>query len=153
MKQKKMILILVILIIALGVTILFNYERIKGFIYLNCISYDMELSYYTPQELGGYATITTYHRINTKKKKEYIIKDFDVYGTTRLGEKGSHYSLEQKDLTDEQINKLKEYAYGESTYKSSSSKSIVDVLDNRDRYVTIRYDGQSKSYYMSDFNY
>lgn len=154
MKKKKTIIFMILAISIFVLLVIFNFEKIKGFLYLNCIPYDMEIFYHSPETAGGYASITNYYRINTKKKKEYSIKNYYVFGvTTRLGEKGPHYSLEVKKLTDEQINKLKEYAYGESTYTYSSSNSPLDIFNNRDFYVTIEYDGQIKNYNMSDFKY
>lgn len=120
---------------------IFNFEKIKAFLYFH-IPYDMEIFYHRPTILGGYATTEDYHRINTKNKKEYIITDYYVYGAS-LGENGHHYSLKVKKLTDEQIKKLKEYAYGESTY-IMPSRITPQTLE--ESYVTIKYDGQIKYY-------
>lgn len=111
----------------------------------------MEIIHNGPKEATGFASTTYYYRINTKKKKEYIIENYYIFGVASFMEKGSHYSLEEKDLTEEQINKLKEYAYGESTYIKPSSESTMS--NNIDFYVTIIYDGQRKNYNDSDFQY
>lgn len=150
MKKKKIKIFMILVIGILVLLGIFNFEKVKAFLYLNCIPYDMKIIYHEPETLGGYASTINYYRINTKNKKEYIIEDYYVFGlTTHQGEKGHHYSLEVKNLTDEQINKLKEYAYGESTYIVSSSNIFPDTF----RYVTIKYDGQIKHYNISDFQY
>ncbi len=49
-KNKVLIISIVILLLIIG---LFNIEKIKGFLYLNCIKYDMEISYQSPSVIGG----------------------------------------------------------------------------------------------------
>ncbi len=82
----------------------------------------------------------------------YVIEDYYVFGvTSKLGEKGHHYSIEVKELSDEQINKLIDLAYGESTYIEPNS--LINSWFVTDFYVTIEYDGQIKKYYIDDFQY
>lgn len=153
MKKKLIILLIVIIILAIILLVIFNYQKIKGFIYFSCIPHDMEIRVEGGIQIPtGYSTLRYYYNINTKKKILYIIEDIYVsFPSDNYFERGSHYSIEEKELTEEEVNKLKDYAYG---------KTQVNEYDNSDdrwdqiiEKVTISYDGQTRTYDKSKFEF
>ena len=43
MKKKLIIVLIVIIILAIILLVIFNFQKIKGFIYFKCIPHDMEI--------------------------------------------------------------------------------------------------------------
>lgn len=146
MKKKLIIVLIVTIILAIILLVIFNFQKIKGFIYFYCIPHDMEIRVEGGIPIPtGYATDRYYYNINTKKKILYIIEDYYVFfPSDNYFERGSHYSIEKKELTEEEVNKLKDYAYGKTG--EPEYENLDDRSDQIMETVTISYDGQTRTY-------
>ena len=91
--------------------------------YVNNIEYDINIEYHDSMVEGGYASTYHYYLINTIEKKVYEIDDYYVYEFENRDklEKGHHYDVKVKNITQARIDTLLDYI-------DSTSNEIEDPM-------------------------
>lgn len=147
MKSKKLIIIFVFIIILIIGLFIF-WPVISNFfnkLYIDNIKYDICIRDIEDfGNKGGYASTSKYRLINISEKKLYIVKNYYVYGNASFLEKGDHYTVIKKELTDNQIEKVKrlynqnlDYIESDKTLKIINSEIILGD------YYIVEYNDQS----------
>ena len=143
--KKKIIIIIVIILLMIGLSIF--WPIISNFfnkLYIDNIKYDICITKIEEfVNMGGYATTSQYRLINISEKKLYIIKNYDVYGNASFLEKGDHYTVKSKDLTDDQIEKVKKLYNNNLDYlKSDEIVKINNTEIISGDYYIIEYNNE-----------
>ena len=122
MKKRNIVLITIVVLIMLSVLLavfvpnkyniiykLFFKEKMAE--YVNNIEYDIKIEYHDSMVEGGYASTYHYYLINTSEKEAYEIDDYYVYELENRDkfEKGHHYDVKVKNITQSQIDTLLDY--------------------------------------------
>ena len=86
---------------------------------IKSIDCDMKITYVHELTETGYGTEYDFDLINIKEKKAYLVNDFDIWGNEKdPAKKGHNFTITPINLTDNDINMLKQLSNEKCNKKS-----------------------------------